>query len=160
MSVRAAEAYYNEKKPLSKWGKHDILSCLTDPKILELAKKLTLKNLKACFLISSGEWHHTSKFFNETNFYAVDDGLEETDVISFLDTQNLKKALPKQKIETVKKTALVNYVLWEGSRKHPKAIDKTGIARWTEKNGKSGLVEIENEYKKFRLSSLQVVKYL
>ena len=71
MSNNAADAYEAGEKPLSKWTKKNILAIVGQEVINrnpEL-KALNLKELRAIFLTQDG-WHHTSKFYNETNFYA------------------------------------------------------------------------------------------
>ena len=71
MSNNAADAYEAGEKPLSKWTKKDIIATIgadvinRNPEL----KALNLKELRAIFLTQDG-WHHTSKFYNETNFYA------------------------------------------------------------------------------------------
>ena len=81
MSIRAAEAYNNGSMPLSKWTKTAILEEINS--ILENAnldvtiddfKKLTLQELKDTYL-EYESWHHTSKFFNETSFYSLNEEL-------------------------------------------------------------------------------------
>ena len=71
MSNNAADAYEAGEKPLSKWTKNNIIATVgkdvidRNPQL----KALNLKELRAIFLTQDG-WHHTSKFYNETNFYA------------------------------------------------------------------------------------------
>lgn len=67
MSGNAYAAYENYQKPLSKWGKEDLNS------FMELFKvKTTLKKFKEFLSIYGGAgYHHTSKFYNKTNFYSV-----------------------------------------------------------------------------------------
>lgn len=78
MSRRAAEAYESGEMPKSKWTKKaiigavraacDELDLMYDPHIERLRKD----ELFGQFLYASS-WHHTSKFFNATDFYAVDE---------------------------------------------------------------------------------------
>jgi len=83
MSVRAAEAYSDGKKPLSKWSKADILEAArgegASDELIERLAKRSLSDLRASALFSS-EWHHTSKFLNETDFYEIKD-LEDLEEI-------------------------------------------------------------------------------
>lgn len=71
MSNNAVSAYECGERPLSKWMKKDIIKTIgkdvidRNPQL----KALKAKELKAIFLTQDG-WHHTSKFYNETNFYA------------------------------------------------------------------------------------------
>lgn len=78
MSLRAAEAYEFGEMPKSKWTKKAIIEALRvmcdeldlvyDPSVERMRKA----ELFDRFLYKSS-WHHTSKFFNETDFYAVDE---------------------------------------------------------------------------------------
>ena len=80
MSNNAVSAYRNGKKPLSKWTKKAILEALEEEcehgnvpnEALDLAKGMTVKELKEKVLECT-EWHHTSKFYNRTDFYSVDE---------------------------------------------------------------------------------------
>lgn len=71
MSNNAADAYEAGEKPLSKWTKKDIIAVVGKDVINRnpQLKALNLKELRAIFLTQDG-WHHTSKMYNETNFYA------------------------------------------------------------------------------------------
>lgn len=77
MSNNAIAAYYDGKKPLSKWTKSAILEGITG--ILENAEvekgvnfeKLTKEELTGYFLRCT-EWHHTGAFYNVTKFYSLD----------------------------------------------------------------------------------------
>lgn len=84
MSRRAAEAYRDGEMPRSKWTKKTIVEALKgacddldlmyDPSIERLRKD----ELFDRFLYASS-WHHTSKFFNETDFYAISEAeVEDT----------------------------------------------------------------------------------
>ena len=78
MSRRAAAAYEDGEMPKSKWTKKamvaaikdvcDDLDLVYDPAI----EKMKKDELFHTFLYNSS-WHHTSKFFNETDFYAIDE---------------------------------------------------------------------------------------
>ena len=70
MSVNAYNAYLNDKRPWSKWDKRSILEQLGRGRAKEVERYNTLV-LRRYFLIYS-EWHHTSKYFNETDFFVVD----------------------------------------------------------------------------------------
>lgn len=80
MSNNAVDAYDNGEMPISKWSKKAIIKRIEeaiDDGDIELQcsfdelKKLPLEFLKSdCLRYSS--WHHTSKFYNETDFYSLD----------------------------------------------------------------------------------------
>ena len=67
MSKRAAEAYGNGERPLSRWTKKELLAAIRDERI----RKYSLPVLKSYFLWRSS-WHHTSRFANSTDFYSID----------------------------------------------------------------------------------------
>ena len=76
MSNNARSAYANDKRPLSRWTKSDILDvCENLAKLNDIEldygklSKLNLFTLKQLLVYS--EWHHTGKFFNRTDFYEV-----------------------------------------------------------------------------------------
>lgn len=84
MSNNAVAAYADGEKPLSKWTKPEILEAIFDnceisEEKADLLRKMTVKELKDEFLQMSS-WHHTSKFYNCTNFYSLD--FEEIEEIS------------------------------------------------------------------------------
>lgn len=76
MSNNAVDAYRCGEMPLSKWLKTDLINGIED--VLENKadiskfRKLTVKQLKKYFLFENS-WHHTSKMYNETSFYSIDD---------------------------------------------------------------------------------------
>ena len=106
MSNRAIEAYNNGEKPFSKWTKKDILDAIEeykqesdDPTVhlfytvfYELAK-VRAAVLKT-HLLHKSSWHHTSKFYNRTDFYELDIDYLESLTDSDLDewVHNSKKS--------------------------------------------------------------------
>lgn len=84
MSERACAAYAGGERPKSKWRKSDIVEAVLDldeDGYWEEAGvgKATLHALREHFLTRSS-WHHTSKCFNETDFYSIDEeAVEERD---------------------------------------------------------------------------------
>lgn len=78
MSNNAVQAYADGEKPLSKWTKKEILQRVAEVYGNELAEAVTswtVKSLKRVFLEKTS-WHHTSKFYNQTDFYSFNEGLE------------------------------------------------------------------------------------
>lgn len=79
MSRRAAEAYEDGEMPKSKWTKKAMVAAIQsycdefdmffDPDVLKGMRKDEV--FERFFHESS--WHHTSKFFNETDFYKLDE---------------------------------------------------------------------------------------
>ena len=83
MSTNAAIAYEQGERPLSKWTKQEIVmevACSEGYKLdwqaVELMQKLTVKVLREKFLVLSGR-HHTSKYYNETEFYRLNNAVIE-----------------------------------------------------------------------------------
>ncbi|RYQ42379.1 hypothetical protein PG2000B_1072 [Bifidobacterium pseudolongum subsp. globosum] len=81
MSVRAEQAYESGEMPKSKWTKQAMLAAihdwlddhhiqLTDKQARNLSKLPRMVMFENLFCASS--WHHTSKQFNKTDFYALD----------------------------------------------------------------------------------------
>lgn len=81
MSVRAASAYSDGEKPLSKWSKSDILSGYSENMAQQL-KRFNLATLKHNCLEYTC-WHHTSKFCNKTDFYRLKEE-DELDINEFV----------------------------------------------------------------------------
>ena len=92
MSNNAVEAYSNGERPMSAWNKRDILTEILNkienadeywqtnyPRVfnnVDFIKDFKLADLKK-FLIKSS-YHHTSKFYNTTDFYKID-GIDSID---------------------------------------------------------------------------------
>lgn len=98
MSNNAVAAYSDGEMPLSKWTKGAILkaiyeNCEIAEEKADLLRKMTAKELKDKFLKYSS-WHHTSKFYNCTNFYNLD--VEIVKSISAEEIRNM--ILNRQKI--------------------------------------------------------------
>ena len=84
MSNRARRAYDSGQMPMSKWKKEDVLERMEgidelEPYMDEL-RGLSEKTLKDNFL-EKAAWHHSSKFFNKTDFYGV---VSPKDIVSNL----------------------------------------------------------------------------
>lgn len=133
MSVRAYEAYESSEKPLSKWTKTAIINTVLDYrndfKYDEL-KKYSKDVLKVFLTYSS--WHHTGTYFNETEFYSLDESFIENEKDYIFEVLNkkvkeLKREKEEKKIqkdkEKLEKCHFV-YTEFEGTRKHPKAVDR------------------------------------
>jgi len=90
MSKRAVEAYEQGEKPKSKWTKAVMLQEIVaycdefDMEISDKAwgylRKLTKGELFNRFFYKTS-WHHTSKYFNQTDFY----GLDEEELVEFVE---------------------------------------------------------------------------
>lgn len=96
MSNNAVAAYQDGEMPLSKWTKEAIISAIEDydPSKVAFAKQLPLSILKSLAL-SLVSWHHTSKFYNPTDFYALNttwvDELSQEIIDELIEEQQQKK---------------------------------------------------------------------
>lgn len=126
MSNNAVAAYNNGEKTLSKWTKNAILQAVAkiDPEKAELLAGVKLSVLKSNIL-SANSWHHTSKFYNETDFYSV-----EQDVVELLTAEDIKKlvslsrSLKTKPATTEKFLGDIEYLEWSGSRRSPHSVSK------------------------------------
>ena len=138
MSNNARMAYNSGEMPLSKWRKSDILTaieeCLDDAcvdnkdEIIVLLNKYNLNTLKGHFLEYKA-WHHTSSYYNETEFYginemAMDDCIQDIDEtkvrLDELEKYYLENKKPKKTYSDDLRYVEVIYGEWVGTRKHPK----------------------------------------
>jgi len=88
-------------------------------KIIARKYNVTQKKAKAWLLENwGGEWHHYSKFYNETPVYNTD--LEQEEINDLLNFQ-----LKEEKVETKKAQFIIKWIEWEGTRRHPKAIHRS-----------------------------------
>ena len=76
MSNNARMAYEDcREMPLSKWTKTELLSAIrsynVSADIILALQKHNTDTLRRELLMYSG-WHHTSEYYNKTNFYAID----------------------------------------------------------------------------------------
>ena len=112
MSNNAVAAYETGEKPKSKWTKKEIIEELRDQsedlKVdIKALEKLPVSTLREIALVQSS-WHHTSSYFNRTDFYMVD--------ASRIEEEDLKI----EKKEITEKRVRAHYLEWSGTRKHPK----------------------------------------
>ena len=135
MSVRAANCYDENIKPMSQWTKQEIIEILetydfSDKDFsLNDIKKVPAPALKHLFL-SYDSWHHTGSYFNETSFYRFDD--EILDVLTKEEinatVQRIKEESKKEKEKkSIEEKWKCEYLVWSGTRKHPKAEKKVSI---------------------------------
>lgn len=110
MSNNAVSAYESGEKPLSKWKKADILAEVKklnpSDEIMEKLKGIKVNDLKDICLYQSS-WHHTSKYYNETNFYSIYDSLDEIE-------GNLEEYLKRNRDKEATQ-GLINYILANGT---------------------------------------------
>lgn len=108
MSERAAIAYENGEKPLSKWSKSEIVELVLEKRNDFEEKELNKYNkesLKAFLTYSS--WHHTGSYFNNTDFYSLDEDfieLSKEEIVEVLNNRmnETKKAKEEKKKKNFK----------------------------------------------------------
>lgn len=140
MSNRAVEAYSEGRMPYSKWNKGTTLGAIQEKiddgeitkATIEDFQKMPQSMLKE-YLTSDGEWHHTSKFFNQTDFYGLNmDALED------LTTQDIDKKLQEikynQNLERAYKSSDQSEEEWQQS----KAKYESEHQAWASIEGKNG----------------------
>lgn len=135
MSNNAVSAYKDGEKPFSKWTKKSILAeiqtlhlnkpFLFDLRLLNHMPLLLLKEMA----LSQSSWHHTSKFYNNTDFYSV----TADELYDCKNNQDLLDAIDfykhqKEEISQPEKTCWeCKFLEWGGTRSHPKAIEHIEI---------------------------------
>lgn len=135
MSNNAVEAYENGEKPISKWSKKDILNSIDNAiengeLVLNCSKdklrKVPVALLKELCLTCSS-WHHTSNYYNRTDFYAVD--LQKVELLTDESIEDRMKS--KDAVEITEEIWKCAFLEWSGTRKHPKATEvvEEGIIR-------------------------------
>ena len=129
MSNNARSAYEDGRKPISQFDSDDV-SDFNDS-LEEMGISTKVKSVAAFKRLmqsygSSGEWHHTSSYYNTTDFYDPSSVLEKLSDGSITD-EAIKEAnnykAPKQ--NTKIHHGDFHYLEWEGTRKHPKAVSHT-----------------------------------
>ena len=130
MSNNAVDAYESGEKPLSKWTKTDIIAAIEDAIseeeltllcCIEKLKKAPVTVLKdLCLEYSS--WHHTSKYYNKTDFYSLNidrlERLTDEDI-----TKEIAEYRQKKKTEPTAEKWKCAFLEWGGTRKHPTATE-------------------------------------
>lgn len=122
MSNNARMAYEDcREMPLSKWTKTELLSAIksynVSADIILALQKHNTDTLRRELLMYSG-WHHTSEYYNKTNFYAIDADKANELTVNCID--NWDKA--ENTVSSLKYRGDFNYVEWQGSRNYPKAV--------------------------------------
>ena len=142
MSNNAKLAYATGEKPVSKWTKTAIIAEFEksgfSPDFLDILKKQSIKILrKAC--LGKSSWHHTSKMYNETDFYTVSVDCEESEILEMI--EKVSDEIKKESEKTPEKW-LVKYAVWYGNGRYKKCewCEDVGIisGNWfiSEKSGK------------------------
>lgn len=138
MSNNAVSAYENGEKPLSQWTKGDIISEV-EKISKETALSFDIAGLKKIpgpmlknICLKQTSWHHTSEYYNRTNFYSLDVdkivSLTDKDIKSYQEIakENAKIAKENAKEPTAEKWEC-SFLEWSGTKAHPKATTITEI---------------------------------
>lgn len=111
MSVNAKRAYSDGLMPKSKWTKAELAEALEEAyQDYGINFWSYTKRVLSLFL-ECREWHHTSKHFNCTDFYGINDTLGKEEVIELLNTKFEKKEKEVQEERRVN----VQFVEWGGT---------------------------------------------
>jgi|GEM_PF-4536273 len=86
----------------------------------KIASMLKVKAGAVKELLSAVEWHHTSKFYNITMYYSLENAEERI--------EELRAWEPPKRGETVYKNCVVRYLVWGGTRRRPTATEVEVIA--------------------------------
>lgn len=156
MSERAYLAHCSGEKTWSEWRKDDFIE-LFNEELRQLARKLTLRELKRELLFCTG-WHHTGKFYNVTKFYEVcDEYLQELTAKKIEEIiANRPKKEKKQNIKPLFVTAKIKYVDWVGRfARHKKPVQYIEIVQFMSTDK---IISVDNGYKKKRISSIEILE--
>ena len=77
-----------------------------------LAKKIGVSTAAIKALLEVAEWHHTSSYYNKTYYYDIEDAMA---IIDQLKAYKSEKA-QEEDLGLCK----INFIIWGGSRSHPK----------------------------------------
>ena len=132
MSNNAIDAYARGEKPISYWKKEHIINriqeAVNDEELIlkcniNKLNRIPLKLLKELCLKKSS-WHHTSKFYNKTNFYDLSisqlEALTDAELDEALEKHKEREKRKKEETEVEEKWKCA-YLEWYGSRKRLKA---------------------------------------
>lgn len=128
MSNNAVAAYSEGLRPISKWNKKDLIESALDSDGCAFSREelqnCTLAALKK-FLLENKEWHHTSKHFNETDFWGIDE-----DRVSNRKTLTKMRSFkqPKKQAPTVTHLAKIRFEEWVGTRNNGAYMEKQCLA--------------------------------
>ena len=117
MSNNAVDAYRNGEKPISKWTKQEVIECVEE---LRLDIKDELKKLRKDELfdlvLRRSSWHHTSQYYNKTDFYIIDEGAVENITAEKI-SEKIANRVPINKTEQQEEQyVLADYTVFEGKK--------------------------------------------
>ena len=130
MSNNARSAYRNGERPISKWTKADLLNAAEaqNSALLPKLNKLSVSELRR-FLLEYTGYHHTSSRYNRTEFYGVREDFAD------LSPDDVPEHRIERKAPVVRYRGSIHYVVWSGTKNHPKATEKDLTDIWIEERG-------------------------
>lgn len=134
MSNNAVIAYATGEKPKSKWTKSEILEEIKNVDNTFLEKYSQIEKVKVSILkdyfLKNSSWHHTSNYYNKTDFYSIDidyiENFTEENYHDIIKENSTKKEVPQEETYTA------TFNVWGGTRSHPKIVDTvtfTGVVK-------------------------------
>ena len=128
MSNNAVAAYNSGLRPISKWNKKDLIEAALDTHGCAFSREelqsCTLGVLKR-YLLECKEWHHTSKHFNQTGFY----GIDEENVTDYKTLSRMRSFKPaKKQAPTRTRLAKIHFEEWIGTRNNGRFHTRTALA--------------------------------
>lgn len=148
MSNNAIKTYKEGKKPISKFTKEDVNTFNQLLQERGIKEKITLKELKTLLEKYSGsEWHHTSSRYNKTNFYDINDILENENS----NIENAIQKIRKSKEESNNVKEVLKTKLGETEKEYYTRIGNYLLDKRIENYNKDGLSFLavrENELRK------------
>lgn len=129
MSNNAMDAYSMGERPMSKWSKADIIDEVyrLDDGYWEKVglNRFHLGALREFFLTYAG-WHHTSKHYNCTEFYSIDENAVEDHDLAALEREESfaveELAEKKERAICAVEKGRIVFEEWEGSRRYGKFV--------------------------------------
>ncbi len=129
MSNNARNAYEDGRKPISQFDSYDLENF--NDSLEEMGIETKVKSVAALKRLlqdhgSTGEWHHTSSYYNQTDFYdpnSILEKLSDGDLSEDIIREANEYKAPKKETKTYHGD--FHYLEWGGTRKHPKATERT-----------------------------------
>ena len=127
MSNNAVAAYREDLRPISKWNKKDLTDTALDTDGCAFSREelqsCTLGVLKR-YLLECKEWHRTSKHFNQTDFYGIEEDVTDHEPLAKM--QSFKPA--KKQAPTKTRLAKIYFEEWVGTRNNGEYMTKQALA--------------------------------
>lgn len=113
--------------PLSKWTKERFESVLRSVLGVESEIYVSLVSKPMTFvkkyILTSCGWHHTSSWYNTTDYYGFDPELWDDPVEIEVLYKKFKSERKAEKPQETPAKYRCRFLVWSGTRKHPKATE-------------------------------------